>query len=169
MLNAPHSQGNDARERPHTTVIASEREAIQSHAHDSGLLRRGACHRATLRADPLALRNDSRELSPHPRDGIRPGLRTPYSDGQISWYPANLANARHPRLDEQGAMAFAIELSAVIARLDDRVIQCAAASRLTLNCLCNTGSSAFADDNSVPQPMNSIRKPRPLPRPLRAG
>jgi hypothetical protein len=34
------------------------REAIHSHANDSGLRRRGACHRAALRADPLAPRND---------------------------------------------------------------------------------------------------------------
>src|SRR4029078_8006335 len=44
-------------------VIASEGEGIQAVGCISGLLRRGACHRAALRADPLAPRNDERLIS----------------------------------------------------------------------------------------------------------
>src|SRR5579863_40918 len=58
-----------------TKVIASGREAIHRAAGKNGLLRRGACHRAGRRPDPLAPRNDVAPISdmrPRSRGAMRP-------------------------------------------------------------------------------------------------
>jgi hypothetical protein len=64
------------RRRFHTTVIASEaKQSSFGAAKKAGLLRRGACHRAALRADPLAPRNDGNHSAkpPHSRGAKTPG------------------------------------------------------------------------------------------------
>jgi predicted GIY-YIG superfamily endonuclease len=82
-----------------------EGEAIQGDTRKAGLLRRGACHRAALRADGVTSNLPQRAFQ-H-REGSVPGFTRRYGCKTLVWYELcdTMTDAIAPRKANQGRIA----------------------------------------------------------------